>query len=285
MHRHAAEQADLFMQNLHNPDVRVDSQLTKHQVQQTEENKVILRQDVLAVEFLAKQGLAFRGDRNDKVDFVCADVNRGNFIATLQLLGKENSVLQKHLLLAKSNAKYASKIIQNEIIHIYACKIRERSTKQMGENVLPFTVIADEVTDPHANQEILSVCVRSVDLPSPRDPHIRAWLFSLLYLERANASTICISILESLSDTSVSLDPSNIRGQAYDGAAVMSSSRAGVQAKIKETAPLAMYTLCYAHCLNLSVSATCIIPEVTNLIGVINEVSVFSQKYQEAGAV
>ena len=49
-----------------------------------------------------------------------------------------------------------------------------------------------------------------------------------MYLERANASTICRSILESLSDTLVSLDPSNIRGQAYSGAAVMSSSRAGL---------------------------------------------------------
>ena len=82
-------------------------------------------------------------------------------------------------------------------------------------------------------------------------------------------------MLESLSDTSVSLDPSNIRRQAYDGAAVMSSSRAGVQTKIKEIASLAMYTNCYAHCLNLSVAATCKVPEVRNLIGVINEVYLF----------
>ena len=70
------------------------------------------------MKFLAQQGLAFRGDRDDKVDFARANVNRGNFIATLQLLGKGNSVLQKHLLLAKSNAKYTSKTIQNEIIHV-----------------------------------------------------------------------------------------------------------------------------------------------------------------------
>ena len=96
-----------------------------------------------------------------------------------------------------------------------------------------------------------------------------------MYLERANASTICRSILESVSDTSVSLDPSNIRGQAYDGAAVMSSSRAGVQAKIKETAPLAMYTHCYAHCLNLTIAATCNIPKVRSLIDVIKEEYLF----------
>ena len=73
-----------------------------------------------------------------------------------------NSVLHEHLLLAKRNAKYTSKTIQNEIIHIYACKIREQLTKELREKALPFTVIADEVTDPHANQEILSVCLIKV---------------------------------------------------------------------------------------------------------------------------
>lgn len=158
MHRHAEEQADLFLQNLCNPGLRVDSQLTKHQVLQTEENKIILRQIVLAVEFVAKQGLAFRGDRDDKVDFTRADVNRGNFIATLQLMGKGNSVLYNLLLLAKRNAKYT---IQNQIIHIYACKIRERLTKELREKALPLAVIADEVTEPACEPGDL-VCVFKV---------------------------------------------------------------------------------------------------------------------------
>ena len=35
-------------------------------------------------------------------------------------------------------------------------------------------------------------------------------------------------ILVSLSDPSISLDPSNIRGQAYDGASVMLSGKEGI---------------------------------------------------------
>ena len=46
--------------------------------------------------------------------------------------------------------------------------------------------------------------------------------------------------------TSIYLDPSNICGQAYDGASVMSSGKEGVQAKIKEISPLALFTHCYA---------------------------------------
>ena len=39
--------------------------------------------------------------------------------------------------------------------------------------------------------------------------------------------------------------------QTYDGASVMSSELNGVQAKIKEKFPEAMFTHCYAHKLNL----------------------------------
>ena len=82
-------------------------------------------------------------------------------------------------------------------------------------------------------------------------------------------------ILESLSDPSISLDPSNIPGQAYDRASVMSSGKEGVQAKIKEISPLALFTHCCAHRLNLSIAASCKPSEVRNLIDLINEAYLF----------
>ena len=88
-------------------------------------------------------------------------------------MAKGDSILLKHLLCAKYNAKYTSKTIQNQVTHIYACKIRETLTEQLREGCLPFTIIADEATDPHSNHEILSVCLRYVDLSSLQDPHIR----------------------------------------------------------------------------------------------------------------
>ena len=56
---------------------------------------------------------------------------------------------------------------------------------------------------------------------------------------------------------------------------MMSSGIVGVQAKIKAIAPLAMYTHCYSHCLNLSIATACKVPEVRNLIGVINQAYLF----------
>ena len=52
------------------------------------------------------------------------------------------------------------------------------------------------------------------------------------------------------------LDPTCIVSQGYDGASVMSGRCSGVQQRIKEVAPQAVYVHCYAHCLNLALVDT-----------------------------
>ena len=275
MHRRSTEKADFFLRNFSHLNERIDSRLLRESDKLAEENKHILSQIILAVEFLTKQGLAFRGHRDDKVDFSNEDTNRGNFIATLQLMAKTDPVLNEHLHSAKRNAKYTSKTIQNEIAHIYASKIREKITKPIRDNALPYTVIADETTDAFLNQEILTLCLRFVDLSLAPNPQIRECLLTFIHLQRANAVGISKKILEALTDPSISLDTSKICGQAYDGASVMSSDKAGVQAKIREVSPIALYTHCYSHYLNLSIAASCVVQEVRNLISVINEAHFF----------
>ena len=159
--------------------------------------------------------------------------------------------------------------------NVYASKIKERLTAELRTKDLPFTIIADESTDPLSNQEILSLCLRFVDQSSPNDPHIKECLINFMHLERTNATMISREILESLSEPSTSLDPSNIRGQAYDGAFVMSSGKEGVQVKKKEIGPLALFTHYYAHRPNLSIATSCKLSEVRNLIGLINEAYLF----------
>ena len=124
-----------------------------------------------------------------------------------------------------------------------ATKIKERLTEELRTKDLPFTIIADECTDPHSNQEILSLCLRFVDQSMPNDPHVKECLISFMHFERTNATVISRKILESLSDPSISLDPSNIHGQAYDGASVMSSGKEGVQAKVRDQSVSSLHAL------------------------------------------
>lgn len=48
--------------------------------------------------------------------------------------------------------------------------------------------------------------------------------------------------------------------------------RVGVQSRIKSISPLALYTHCSSHILNLSIASACKIPLIRNMINVINDV-------------
>ena len=119
------------------------------------------------------------------------------------------------------------------------------------------------------------MCLRFVDLLSTHDPHIKECLLSFIHLDRANADLFSRNILEAISDSSVSLDPRQIRDQSYDGISVMSSEIAGVQAKIKEVSPQALFTHCYSHWPSLAIAASCSVQEVRNLISIMNESHLF----------
>ena len=53
----------------------------------------------------------------------------------------------------------------------------------------------------------------------------------------------------------------------------MSSNNVGVQARIREVCPLALYTHCHSHQLNLCVIKACSIPNIRNANGVISEIA------------
>jgi hypothetical protein len=53
------------------------------------------------------------------------------------------------------------------------------------------------------------------------------------------------------------LSMSKLRGQGYDGASNMSGCFKGVKARIQEIQPLAVYTHCVGHVLNLVVVDSC----------------------------
>ena len=66
-----------------------------------------------------------------------------------------------------------------------------------------------------------------------------------------------------------------LRGQGYDGASNMSGHTRGVAARIKEKNPLALYTHCCNHVLNLVILKACAVPEVCNMFGTVQKVAVF----------
>ena len=79
----------------------------------------------------------------------------------------------------------------------------------------------------------------------------------------------------------IGLDPLMLRGQGYDGASNMSGHIRGVAARILAKNPLALYTHCSNHVLNLVIVKSCSIAEMRNMFGTVQNVTVFFSDSQK----
>ena len=69
------------------------------------------------------------------------------------------------------------------------------------------------------------------------------------------------------------LDIQFLRGQGYDGAGSVARCTSGVAARIQSKCPLALYTHCYSHKLNLAMVNACKVPGIRNAMGIITKVA------------
>ena len=174
--------------------------------------------------------------------------------------------MRDHLANAPRNATYTSPDVQNQVIDILGAHVRDKILQQAQF----YTVIADEVTD-CSNKEQLSLVLRYVN---PGDCIIREDLVSFLECDSGiTGQALAGKIVGFLRGSG--LDPTRLRGQAYDGAGNMAGKTNGVAALISSQYPLALYIHCASHCLNLSVVNSLQETSIRNMIGVVNRVSIF----------
>jgi len=271
-HHLSMDRASSIQRHLSNVELRIDTQLSDMAKKNVESNTSILPHIVDPVLLCAKQQIGLRGHRDDKIDFSKDPVqNEGNFIALMRLLAEKVPVLKDHLTSGARNARYTSKTVQNEIIHVTADLIREFFQRCLQDNP-HFSLIADETTS--HGQEILSVCLRLLDsISDPAKPRKHEVLIDLCPLKRTTGSHIAEAIRECLKKHKISLDL--CRGQAYDTTASMSSDKKGVQAEIGKYAPDAEYQGCCLHSLNLAICHSCKLPQIQNMMDACRELYSF----------
>ena len=73
----------------------------------------------------------------------------------------------------------------------------------------------------------------------------------------------------------IGFDPLVLRGQGYGGASNISGYIWTVAARILDKNPLALYTHCSNHVLNLVIVKSCSIAEIRNMFGTVQNVAVF----------
>ena len=247
------------------PAQNVACMLNKEREEQVARNTIVVKSLLKCVCFCAKQGLSFRGHRDDSTATELD--NKGTFIEAVEFRSETDEVLRDYLEHAPKNAVYTSKTIQNEMIAIVSSTVRNKIIKEIQHSKY-FTILADEVTD-CANLEQISVVIRFVDV----NKQIREEFLDFITVERITGESISAALLSWLQ--AHELDVAFCRGQGYDGASSMSSSNVGVQGRIREVSPLALYTHCHSHQLNLCVVKACSIPQIRNVNGTISEIAKF----------
>ena len=162
---------------------------------------------------------------------------------------------------------YTSGQIQNEIISACNEMILQKVVEKANKSHC-FSVAADETTDISTTEQV-SICIRFLD----EDENVIESFLQFVSVTSTRGEDLAKTILDSLE--SMGLDLKYLRGQGYDGAAAMSGKFNGVQAKILEKFPTALYVHCASHSFNLAISDACQIREIRNCMGIIEKAYAF----------
>lgn len=147
-----------------------------------------------------------------------------------------------NVLFSTGNATYLSHQIQNQMIDTIGTAISEEIVRRLKEAEF-FAVIVDETPDT-SHKEQLSITVRYV-----RGGDVEERLLALRIVDQTSSEVLFETLCAVLRFHSI--DVTNLRGQCYDGASNVAGIRTGLQARIKEISPSALFVHCYAHVLNL----------------------------------
>ena len=203
---------------------------------------MILGSIIDAVLYLGKQGLAFRGHREHS-GLGESMTNEGNFLELIKLLGKKDDLLKQHLFLSDRNATYLSPDIQNDLIQSISAQILSKIVGEIKQAKY-FAVIVDSTIDISRTDQF-SLSLRYVT--ENGDAVERFIQFS--ELPGASAEDFFNTLLSAI--TNLGLSITMCYGQSYDGASTMSGEISGLQRRVRDIAPHAIFTHCCAHNLNL----------------------------------
>ena len=184
---------------------------------------------------LGRQGLAFRGHDESETS-----QNKGNFIETLEMLAQTNEILHKKMSVRYGH--YTSPDYQNDLIEVFGKKICKNVSTQV-KKANYFSILVDETKD-QSRKEQLSLIIRFFD-----GEVIQERCCGTYHMKKLDAESLANFILKQLDE--LGLERSDCIAQCYDGASVMSGWASGVQARVAEKVPQAIYIHCYAHRLNL----------------------------------
>ncbi|XP_025832224.1 zinc finger MYM-type protein 1-like isoform X2 [Agrilus planipennis] len=196
--------------------------------------------------YLAENNMAFRGT-SDKL----YTPNNGKFLGLVQLLAKFDLVMQEHLRLAMKgdvSDHYCGKDIQNELIELMGEKVKSEIISRAKKSKY-CSIIADCTSD-ISHVEQLSLTLRFVDLSDDNEKiSVKEHFLEFIPVNESTGERLTEVIINVLNKYGLELN--DCRGQGYDNGANMKGKNIGVQRRILDINPLAVYIPCGCHSYNL----------------------------------
>ncbi|CAI6354560.1 unnamed protein product [Macrosiphum euphorbiae] len=199
-------------------------------------NRLYMKKLIDIILLLSRQGIAFRGHIENT-----NSLNKGNFQEMCSFFSKYDSEFNR---MFSNSISYSSPKIQNEIIAICSQNVKDTIFSEIKETGF-FSIMCDDARC--HKEEQMSICVRY----TKKFQVFERFLGFIDVSQKQDSESLTSAILNFLEQSNIQNIP--IVAQSYDGAAVMSGKRAGVQTKLKEYYPSAIYVHCMAHRINLVV--------------------------------
>ena len=242
----------------------VANQLQKSRLELVQSNRYYIKSLCKVILLCAKQDLALRGHRESS-----DSQNQGNFLEILKLISDHDEVIHQKLQNLPGNATYTSPEMQNTLLKVMGSIVRDQICRKL-RNASMYSILVDETKDLSKNEQV-AIAFRYVDVSSAT---IYERFLTYVHAEKLDAESLVKHILDTLA--LYQLDPTFIISQVYDGASVMSGCLSGVQTRLKQHAPNAIYIHCNAHCLNLClVDSTKAVKEAREFFGLLEGLYVF----------
>jgi hypothetical protein len=174
-----------------------------------------------------------------------------------------------HCLLTSQNRnKWLGHDTENEMVECLAHDLLRNLADDIRSHGY-FSIIVDETTDLSTTEQ-LTLCIRHVS----DNFHVYEDVIGMYATDKTDAATITAIIQDILVRLQLLL--SNLRAQCYDGASNMSGCHSGVQRRILQLQPKAIYIHCRNHILNLALQdAASSIQSVRNVLSLTNDLASF----------
>lgn len=251
--------------------VTIDAAAQLAQQRSFEKWKAVLGRILDCILYLARQALPLRGHLED----LSTDENSGNFLETFKLLARYDPVANQHLQKVQKKdgyvVSYLSPQSQNEFICLLGDHVR-RTIIQKVEKAKYFAIMFDSTPDiSHIDQ--MSQVIRYVNIED-KEVNVAESFIDFVQLTGKSADAITRQICEKLQADGLKLE--HCYGQGYDNAATMAGHISGVQKRILDKNPKALFVPCNNHCLNLAgVHAAGVGTQSLTFFGIVEKVYTF----------